>query len=321
MILQAIGLGLGLFGQSKQASATAQSASNSIFAAEQSRLAALATSAAAADTRSAADTNYQIAQYNASSQRSNTLAGIEIDSLANDLAFGSAKTNMELALLDAKARSMNAGRIRQFAESRTTSSRKELRRQKRAFDQFEGRQKALVGGSGVAFEGSVLDVMAESAGQMQLTIQDMHEQANLERSRSYGDASLEDYGAQTEESRARFGYQNAFDSYTINNQIETLGRISADQAFHSAQSVASNKKAMGYSNAAGMQLSAAGQAYGTASQYSNASAGNQKLGILGGIFTGAAGIMQNRYTAQQKGFGSGNTPYASARPVGGSIFR
>ena len=305
-LLKGIGTGLSLFGASRGASASAQAAANSIAAAEQNRYAVQASLDASQDTISAANTNYGINRQNAQAQRTNTLAGIDIDQASNRIAFGAASTNLQLSLMDAKAREMNASRIRQFAEAKTTASRKELRRQKRSFDQFESRQKAIIGSSGVSFEGSVLDVMAESAGQMQLTLQDMHEQANFDRTSSYGDAAGEDFGASQERIAAKSRYGDARSAFDIGNGVAKLGRLAANQNYQSNLSSAYGARADGYMSAAGQQLSAAGQAYGTASQYTQAagqyaSASNQRFSAIGGIFAGAAGYATDRYNIKQNG--------------------
>ena len=305
-ILKAVGTGISIFGGLKGAGATEQSAGSIMAAARQSAYAAQAQREAARDTRSAADTNYDIDSLNVSTNRTNTLAGIEIDQAGNQIAFNAASTNLQLSMMDVTARETNAERIRQFAESRTTASRKELRRQKRSFDQFQSRQRAIVGASGVAFEGSVLDVMAESAGQMQLTLQDMHEQANFDRTTSYGDAAIEDFGAGQERiaAQARFGdARNAFD---IGNGVVRLGRIAAEQNYNSGLSAASLNRAQGYTAAAGQSLNAAGQSYNTASLYNNASAqyasaSNQRLSAIGGIFSGIGAFRRDRYQIQDNG--------------------
>ena len=243
----------------------------------------------ASQRRKTAATNYQISAYNAASQRSNTLAALELEKAQNAIQFETAQANAEFALLDAEARERNALRIRQFAEARSEQSRKALRRQRRAFDQLQGTQRANVAGSGVMFEGSVMDVLTDSAAQMQMALADMHDEANFERMASLDEATLEDFGAAQDRAAARASLRSAQSGFEFGNLAATVGSSRADSNFRAAMAGASSQRASQLAAARAQSFSA----------------------ISGGIFAGASAFASRERA----------TPSASVYPVGTSSNR
>lgn len=230
---------------------------------------------AAKSRNKTAKMNYALSAQNASINRSNALIGLTFDSIRNDQALSDANYNFKLAEMDAEARSRNAARLRQFAETRTEQGREGIRRQKRSFEQFESSQRASIGASGVEFSGSPMDVLAESAGQMQLAIQDAADQVNFERDENLNRATIEDYGATQDANRAKAGFRAAQNTYDLGVAANALGKLSAQSNYTSAMF---------------------GAAVGQAVQ--NDQSTGQLIGAASSIFAGAAGMYMNNQAQQ-----------------------
>jgi hypothetical protein len=216
---------------------------------------------AAAAARANAQRNYMLNMGNAETQRGNTLAALDLESMRADIELGNARTNLEFATLDAAARTRNAERLRQFGEVRTSQFREQMQRQMRSFDQMQGSQRAAVGASGVTESGSPLEVMAESAAQMQLALRDAHNAASMERSETLTRAGLEDYGAAREIAGARAGMLSAERGYSLRMGSQALGRMSAESAYRAAKFGAGVNQQAGLDQSRGMLFSSIGGAF------------------------------------------------------------
>lgn len=221
----------------------------------------------AKNARSDAKLNYQISMYNAEIGRQNTLAGIAITRVQNQAALGHAETNFLLANSDAEARVRNADRMRLFAETRTKEGRQGIQRQIRDFERFQSSQAATVAGSGVSFEGSVLDVLADSAGQMQMTLQDMSNQIGLDRDQAMSESTLERFAAGNFTIAAQAELDSAKSAARTNEMIAALGTVQANQQYQAAKFGAQANRYKGFDSSAGQYLSTAGGAFTGAAQY------------------------------------------------------
>jgi hypothetical protein len=226
-----------------------------------------------------AQMNYRISMGNAETERGNTLAALELEDTRNSIALDNARMNLDFALLDAGARNRNAERMRQFAEARSSQSREGIRRQMRSFDQFTSSQKAAIGASGVTGGGSALEVMAESAGQMQIALADMNDQASFERSDSLQRADMEGIGAARDTLQAQGSMLSAERGFLLNKATADLGRISAEANYRTARFGAQIGQLSGQDAAQGM-----------------------RLGAIGGAFTGFANMLSQRSQANYIGF-------------------
>lgn len=245
--------------------------------------------AGASNRRHTANINHMIDMGNAHVERENTLAGIAISAIQNRLMLSSAETAFGLAQGENAVRTRNADRLRRFAETRTKEGRAGIRRSLRDFEAFTGRQQATVAASGVSFEGSVLDVLADSAGQMQRTIQDLTAEISAERENTLDSALIEEYTASSQLIGARAEYDGAMSAGRVNEMAQTLARINADQQFNARKF--------------GAEISR--------NQARDQSRG-QMMGAAGSLFAGGARFKQQSYEYNQ--FKS-PAPYASARPV------
>ena len=225
-----------------------------------------------------AQTNYLISMGNAETERGNTLAALDLDSVRSQIELDNAQMGMDFALLDAGARNRNAERLRQFAEVRTSQSREAIRRQMRSFEGMASSQRAAIGASGVTGSGSPLEVMAESAGQMQIALQDAHNAASMERGETLTRAGLEDYGATRDVLGARANMMSAERGYSLSAASNVLGRMSAESNYRSAKFGASINRLSGLDQAKGMQFSAIGGAF---AGFANLAGQNSQAKYLG----------------------------------------
>lgn len=242
-LLKAVGSGIGLLGQLGSANSA----------------------------ESMADLNYQLGAFNARQQRDATLTGLKLERAGIRSQLSAARSNMRLALLDAEAREKNAERLRLFAEARTKQGREAIRRQRRSFQEFEGRQRAAVAASGVTMSGSPLEVMAESAAQMKLALSDMADEIGFERSNTLAQAAMESFGARQERSAARLGFGYAKRGTALALAGNRIAGNQARTSFRSNMLGAEFARLSGYDQAAGQRLSA-----------------------VGSLFTGAAGYLSDR---------------------------
>lgn len=198
--------------------------------------------------------NYEIDVFNATQQRLNTLTEIRLQGTGNKIALSAARANLSLALADAKARDRNANRLRLFAEARTSQGREAIRRQVRAFEEFQGRQQASVAASGVTMSGSPLEVMAETEANFKLAIQDMNDQTLFERKQALDSATLEQFGANQDRLGARIDMGMARRGANLARTAGQLARSQAKTAFQSALMSAELAKLSGQDAATGQRL-------------------------------------------------------------------
>lgn len=217
-----------------------------------------------------ADINYRIDTTNAAIARENRLAEIEIARVQNEARLSTAEVNYQLAMSEVEFGKRNAERLRQFAESRHESSREEIRRQVRRFDKFQGRQKALIGASGVSFEGSPMENLADTVGEMTLTLQDMADQANFERDRGMAEANLEEFRWGNLEVSAFHDRESALSGARIAEEMAKLGKISASQQYNADILGARFSRMSQHDVARGQRLSSIGMVFsGMADYYSD----------------------------------------------------
>ena len=216
---------------------------------------------------STANLNFEIDKFNAQQSRQNTLTGLRLDRIGTSIQSSAAKANLSLALAESDAQRRNAERLRQFAEARTKSGREAVRRKMRGFEEFQSSQRAAIGGSGVTASGSALEVMAESAAQFQLSIQDANDEANYERNATLDEAAMQEFGANQGGTRARAEFGMAQRGKRLSQTANKLGRLSAQTAFQSAVRQAEMRRLSGMDQAAGQRLSAVGSILGGAAQF------------------------------------------------------
>jgi hypothetical protein len=105
-----------------------------------------------------------------------------------------AAANNAFAQAEAQARINNAQQLRQRAEVEATNQQENMRKQRGDMERMQALQRAKIAGSGVVESGSPLELMAETAGEMEQSLNESHYQTNLTRSQSMAEAALEEFG-------------------------------------------------------------------------------------------------------------------------------
>lgn len=229
-------------------------------------ISALSGFSSSSQTRATGAVNYGIAGSNAALMRSTELAALDLDRSRSLVELDNVRMNTQIALLDAQAREQNAARIRSFGEATTDKSREAIRRQRREFNRFQGRQEAIIGKSGVAFTGSAIDVLAESAGQMELALNDMRDEANARRTETMNQAELESFAGRQIELSARSTLASAQAGNALNASAVHFGKLAANQRYSTAMFAAQMGQDI-------TQQSARGNTLGTFAQLGVSTAG------------------------------------------------
>ena len=251
----------------------------------------------ASQYRQTAETNYQVAVSNAQNAKASATTGIRVGRIQGRIAADAARTNISLSLADAEARERNAERLRAFADTRTAQGREGIRRAQRNFDRLKGQQMSAIAASGVIASGSPLEVMAESARESATALADLWDETSFERAELQDRAAMETFGAAQTRIGAMADRSMLERTRRIDRATTRLAKMSAQSEYRSALFGASIERASGYDAARATTMAGIGQAFAGAGNLYSTFKSNQFLGI------------------------GGNAPYASARPVGQSIFK
>lgn len=187
----------------------------------------------AAQRRRTAALNYDLQTQNAAAQYASTQASLKLQSTANQAALDRALFNADLMEKDAEIRAENAERLRAYAKARTESGREAMRRQRRSFDRFQSTQKATFAASGVANSGSVFDVLADTAGEIQIALQDQADRIQFERDENLNRASNEGMAAERQRLGAQYSRLDAQSAFNLNQAATSIGRINSISQYNS----------------------------------------------------------------------------------------
>lgn len=224
-----------------------------------------------------AESNRLVSDANSAAQLVAERNALRFDRIRIRAGYDSARTQFRLNELEIEARERNAQRLRLFAEARTEQSREAIRRRRRDQNAFSGTQRATVAASGVAFQGSVLDVLAETAGQMQVEIEDMQRAAEFERSETLTQAGDMERGAGLSRMANRLSLSSARRGFRLDMAANKMGQLSASRSHDSRL----------FGNA--MQLAAQQDA-----------ATGQRWQAAGTLFAGINNTISNRYIQQRE---------------------
>lgn len=244
-----------------------------------------------------AEFNAAIGKVNAEFDLLSELEALKIERLQADTQYSEAQLNYSFAKAEAQSRIENANRLKQFAEARTAESREGIRRKRLDFERFQSTQRARVGASGVTEQGSPLEVFAETAGKIQLALNEMQRDASNERGEVMNRAEFEARDGRLQGVFAKAGLDSAKNIRNTSLIVNDINRSTAQYQYQAS-----------LTNAAFGLQSGRDQARGT------------RLSSVGTLLSGASSWVGNYKNSQYLG---GQAPYASATPVGysQSIFR
>ena len=225
------------------------------------------------------------AKYNAAVSRINAqfdlgaeLSALKIERMQNEARFAEAQLNHTLAKSEAESRIQNAERLRQFGEVRTHKSREAIRRRRRDFERFQGTQRARIGGSGVTEQGSPLELLAETAGEIELSLAEMQRESFYEDIEIQNAATLEERDGRLQGVLANAELDAAGNSLAVSQIVSGINESAAQYRYSSA-------------------VSAAGLGLSGASSY----ASGQRLASYGTLLSGAASWIGQRSRARYTG--------------------
>lgn len=213
-----------------------------------------------------------------------------------------AALNNQMQMQAAQARLNNATAMAANAETQTAVDRTNAAKQRDEYRRMQAIQRAKIAGSGVVESGSPLELLAETAGSMQQALNEGHYQSDLQRSKSLGEAALENFGGQLDQAQAGL---NLFAS----NQEFGLNTWAADLTRQKGAAEASFLRASGAIDAAAAQSAArmgfrqsnlermvgmAGARNALAGTLADAS--GQRMAATGSLISSAAGL-GNQWTS------------------------
>lgn len=216
--------------------------------------------------RSAAAATERIAQYNYANQMANArmahmtqMAQVQMIQRQSEIMTRQAEINFNLASHQAQARIRNAQIQRDYAEAQTRRSQENIRRQRDDYTRFKAMQRARIASSGVLeTSGSPLELLAETAGQMQLALNEIHYQADLERREQYHRAAFEEFGGKMDLAGAQANLSAGLAEADLRMGLSRIEEAKATANFQSASRQADINRMVGQAEAQGQRYAAWG---------------------------------------------------------------
>lgn len=205
--------------------------------------------------------NFAVQQSNAKLQMMAQLGALQQQRNQSAVALRQAEINYQLANAEASAREANAKIIRQNADARTAASREEIRRKRLDFARFQAAQRARIAGSGVTEAGSPLELLAETAGQMQLAIEEMHQQANIDRATQYNEAEMESFGAKLMKAGNNSALSMAKAQNALSKNSFALSEATTRSQYRANLTEANINRMAGFADAKGKMLAGVGNLF------------------------------------------------------------
>ena len=199
----------------------------------------------------AGKTQAAIANFNARQQEIETRTQFAAMQAQAAIQEREAEANYRLRQAEANARFMNARKIEQDALDDDERLRANMRRQGEDFERMKGEQRAAFAASGIAETvGTPLDLIAETAAQIQIERQDQLYQGELNRRSLFQEATME-----------RLGGHFALAGATLDRNSALAGsdlkRASAQAMARSGKAAAEVTRLTGAAKASAANISAA----------------------------------------------------------------
>jgi hypothetical protein len=262
---------------------------------------ASAMNAQAAAQQQQAENTRAIAQYNADIQRQNVEVNYKLalyqaqnNAMLANVSQAAAINNMNMALLQAGgARQQynqqleNEKQKQMEAAATRAQARDAADRQRQENSQKLSQIRSKYAASGVTFEGTPLEVLADAARIGESAAQDIAYVGELQSRKEYREASIERFKGEfalLEEKKWNVEAQN------LKNQASRFSYEASLYEFDSA--IAGAQKQIGYNKARLTELAGAAEAQGYefAAQQSTMAAGAARIGAIGGIGKGISGL-------------------------------
>lgn len=206
-----------------------------------------------------------LAQYNAIAQTQNArsqqqAALLQAAMMRQQSSYTAAQARMNYALAEseAQARFNNAQTLRNQAEAQTSADRENIKRTQIEQARFTAHQRANIAGAGVVEAGSPLEVLAESAGDMQAALNEQQYQSELQRRQTYGRAALETFGGQLAKSHAGIDLWSGLAESNLQKQSAQLQEQTGASLYRQGLRQAEITRMGGAADAAGARYGAYG---------------------------------------------------------------
>ncbi len=161
-----------------------------------------------------------LAQYNAHQQTLNAQMQLIAAQAQAQLQKRIAEANYRLKQSEANAKFANAVAIERTAEANSGVVREEIRRKSREQERLQGTQRAVIAASGIAEStGTPLDILAETAAQIQLERDDALYTDELNRRSLFREADLERLGGRLALAGATLDRSSALAEAGLNSAI------------------------------------------------------------------------------------------------------
>lgn len=209
-----------------------------------------------------------LAQYNAMAQESNArqkqqAALLQAAAMQQQAGYTEAQARMNEALAqsEAQARLNNAQTLTNQAEAQAAADRENIKRTQLEQARFTAQQRANIAGSGVVEAGSPLEVLAESAGEMQAALNEQQYQSELARRQTLGRADLERFGAKIAKSHAGIDLWSGLAEANLQRQSAQLEEQKGASVFRLGQQQANITRMTGAADAQGAKYGAYGRLF------------------------------------------------------------
>lgn len=241
-----------------------------------------------------------LAQYNSMAQEANARQQqqammLQAAAMRQQAGYTAAQARMNeaLALSEAQARINNAQTLTNQAEAQTSADRENIKRTQQEQARFASMQRARIAGSGVVESGSPLEILAESAGDMQAALNEQQYQSELARRQTLGRAALERFGGEIAKSHAGLDLWSGLAEADLQKQSAKLEEQKGSSIYRQGMREAEISRLTGAANAQGARMGAYGSLFsglgGLANQWTTWRGAYGGSGGFGGVqsYTGA----------------------------------
>lgn len=206
-----------------------------------------------------------LAQYNAMAQTANARQQqqammLQAAAMRQQAGYTEAQARMNAALAqsEAQARINNAQTLTNQAEAQTSADRENIKRTQQEQARFASMQRARIAGSGVVEAGSPLEILAESAGDMQAALNEQQYQSELARRQTLGRAELERFGGEIAKSHAGVDLWSGLAEADLQRQSARLEEQKGSSIYRQGMREAEITRLTGAANAQGARMGAYG---------------------------------------------------------------
>jgi hypothetical protein len=215
-------------------------------------------------------TAQRIAQFNHAAQMKNAqmqqrmgIAQMQAGLAQSRVMESMARINQALASSEANARIANAEQMRKNAEAQTGFDRENIRRERENFARLTARQRATIAGSGIVESGSPLELLADTAGEMQQALNEQHLQSDIGRRKAFAEAGMEEFGGRLALAGAQADYAGNIAEAGFARTAAQLDGAAARAGYSASRRQANIDFMSGMSTAKGLKTGAWGSLLST----------------------------------------------------------